>query len=171
MRALHTLTLACLAAAGCMPADEPTEIEPAATTEPAPAAAAAVDWIEVPLPEGTFAEYADGYRSDVIDIALEPFDELEYKLDLREGQAIVYHWEALELPDPQLLYAEFHGHTERVGGAPGTLMYYRKATGGTESGTLVAPFTGIHGWYLKSSHDQPLVVRLTVAGFYELVGR
>ena len=133
--------------------------------EPAPPQ----DWIEVPLGEGTFREYAEGYRTDVIDIPLEPYGELEYKLELREGGAVVYEWNVLEIEDPELLYAEFHGHTERVGNEPGTLMFYRKATGGAESGLLVAPFTGIHGWYLVNGSGEPIVVRLNVSGFYELV--
>lgn len=179
MRILWIAALVCLAA--CEQASEPaaqTDVgtdtlaaEAAAATDAAELAASAAptDWIEVPLPDGTFREYADGYRTDVIEIPLEPFGELEYKLGMREGDSIVYRWEAVDLPDPELLYAEFHGHTERVGDAPGTLMFYRKAAGATESGSLVAPFTGIHGWYLMSSHDQPIVVRLQVAGFYELV--
>ena len=136
--------------------------------EPA-APAAPPDWIEVELPDGVFREHAGEYRADTIDIPLRPFGELEYKLGMREGDSIVYQWNVVEISDPELLYAEFHGHTERVGGAPGTLMYYRKANGGEERGALVAPFSGIHGWYLKNDSDDPIVVRLRVAGYYELI--
>jgi hypothetical protein len=149
-----TLLLAASAAAHAQP-----------DAEPAPPQ----DWIEVPPDEGTFREYPEGFRTDVIDIPLEPYEELEYKLALHEGDAIVYEWNALKIDDPEQLYSEFHGHTERVGGEPGTLMFYRKATGGSESGLLVAPFTGIHGWYLVNSSEDPIVVRLNVAGIYELV--
>jgi hypothetical protein len=128
-------------------------------------------WNEVPLEAGTFLEHGVRYRSDTIDIPVAAFGELEYKLGIREGDAIVYRWDTADMPNPELLYSEFHGHTERVGNAPGTLMFYRKASGGTESGTLVAPFSGIHGWYLKSTYDRPIVVRLNVAGFYELIGQ
>lgn len=131
--------------------------------------AIAQDWIEVPLSSGTFREYNEGYREDVIDIPLDAYGELEYKLAMQEGDSIVYSWEVVEMEEPELLYSEFHGHTERVGDAPGTLMYYRKASGGTESGSLVAPFTGIHGWYLLNDSEEPIVVRLEVAGFYDLV--
>jgi hypothetical protein len=48
-------------------------------------------------------------------------------------------------------------------------MFYRKASGGTESGSLVAPFDGIHGWYLKNDANNAIVVRLDVAGFYDLL--
>jgi hypothetical protein len=50
----------------------------------------------------------------------------------------------------------------------GDLMFYRKAFGTTERGVLVAPFSGIHGWYLRNDGEEPIVVRLKVAGFYEL---
>lgn len=127
------------------------------------------DWIELPLEEGTFREFTGEYRQDVIDIPLGPGGELEYKLWLEEGDAIIYEWNAVEIDDPEALYAEFHGHTERAPGEPGDLMFYRKASGGSEQGLLIAPFTGIHGWYLVNGTDAPIIVRLEVAGFYTLV--
>ena len=131
-------------------------------------ASSQVEWNEMPLADGVFREYSADYRTDVIDIPLEPLEELEYKLGLNEGDSIVYQWDAVDLKDPEMLYAEFHGHTPPVNNV-GDLMFYRKATGGTERGTLVAPFTGIHGWYLRNDAEAPIVVRLKVAGFYELL--
>lgn len=127
-----------------------------------------VQWRELSPAAETFQLHEAGYRSDVIDIPLQPGADLEYKLGVAQGDAIVYQWQAMGLRDPQQLYAEFHGHTEPVDGT-GDLMFYRKATGASEQGTLVAPFSGIHGWYLRNDSDGPVVVRLTVAGFYELV--
>jgi hypothetical protein len=131
-------------------------------------ASSQVNWNEMPLADGVFREYTTDYRTDVIDIPLGSLEELEYKLGLNEGDSIVYQWDAVDLKDPALLYAEFHGHTEPVNNV-GDLMFYRKATGATERGTLVAPFTGIHGWYLRNEGEEPIVVRLKVAGFYELL--
>lgn len=127
------------------------------------------DWNELPLAEGVFREHATDYRTDVIDIPLARGGELEYKLGMKEGDSIVYRWDAVDLADADELYAEFQGHTERTGDAPGDLMFYRKAAGDTERGALVAPFTGIHGWYLRNDSEDPIVVRLQVAGFYELL--
>ena len=131
-------------------------------------ASSQVNWNEMPLADGVFREYTTDYRTDVIDIPLGSLEELEYKLGLNEGDSIVYQWDAVDLKDPALLYAEFHGHTEPVNNV-GDLMFYRKASGATERGTLVAPFTGIHGWYLRNDTEAPIVVRLKVAGFYELL--
>ncbi len=131
-------------------------------------ASSQVEWNEMPLADGVFREYTADYRTDVIDIPLDPLEELEYKLGLNEGDSIVYQWDAVDLEDPEMLYAEFHGHTPPVNNV-GDLMFYRKATGATERGTLVAPFTGIHGWYLRNDAEERIVVRLKVAGFYELL--
>ena len=134
----------------------------------ATAASSQVEWNEMPLADGVFREYTTDYRTDIIDIPLGSLEELEYKLGLNEGDSIVYQWDAVDLKDPEKLYAEFHGHTPPVDNV-GDLMFYRKATGATERGTLVAPFTGIHGWYLRNDTEAPIVVRLKVAGFYELL--
>jgi hypothetical protein len=127
-----------------------------------------VEWNELPMPDGVFREYAADYRTDVIDIPLGAGGELEYKLGLNKGDSIVYQWDAVDLKDAEALYAEFHGHTEPVNNV-GDLMYYRKASGDSERGTLVAPFTGIHGWYLRNDGEESIVVRLKVAGFYALL--
>ena len=134
----------------------------------AAAVTAQVDWNELELGAGTFHEHSGEFRSDTIDIPLGPHGELEYKLGIEEGNAIVYEWNVLDIKDPELLYSEFHGHTEPVDNV-GDLMFYRRAEGGTERGSLVAPFSGIHGWYLVNGTEEPIVVRLEVAGFYDLV--
>lgn len=130
-------------------------------------ASSQVQWNERALADGVFREYAADYRTDVIDIPLAAGEELEYKLGLNEGDSIVYQWDAVDLKDPEVLWAEFHGHTPPVNNV-GDLMFYRKAFGTTERGVLVAPFSGIHGWYLRNDGDKAIVVRLKVAGFYEL---
>ena len=159
MRAtILALAIAAMAAA-CAPFDEQAAAPPAGASP----------WNEIPLASGVFREQGGAYRNDLIDIPIEPFGELEYKLGMNAGDSIVYAWDALDMASPDLLYAEFHGHTERIGEAPGDLMFYRKASGGNERGALTAPFTGIHGWYLKNDTDRPIVVRLNVAGFYELI--
>ena len=133
-------------------------------------ASSQVEWNELPLADGVFRQYAADYRTDVIDIPLGTGGELEYKLGLNEGASIVYQWDAVDLKVPESLYAEFHGHTEPINNV-GDLMFYRKASGDIERGTLVAPFTGIHGWYLRNDGDEAVVVRLKVAGFYELLSQ
>ncbi len=126
------------------------------------------DWIEVPLGENTYFNGAGEYRHGEYDILVLSNSALEYKLALDAGNVITYTWE-VDMAQPELLTAEFHGHTEREGDAPGAVMFYKVHNDGRESGALVAPFDGIHGWYLKNDSDDDIVVRLSVSGFYDLV--
>ena len=51
----------------------------------------------------------------------------------------------------------------------GYAQSYEKGDGRAEaSGTLTAPFTGIHGWYWENPTNQEITVTLTTAGFYNL---
>src|SRR5262245_30777943 len=133
-------------------------------------ALAQAEWKEIPLKDGTYRQYQTAHRTDTVDIPVRPNGgEIEYMVKMRQGESMVYSWRAVEIANPQRLTSEFHGHTDRAPGTTGTLIFYRKATGATENGTLVAPFDGIHGWYLKNDTDRPVVVRLTLAGFYEVI--
>jgi hypothetical protein len=132
-----------------------------ATVPPEP-----VDWIEVPLSDNTFSENAVSYQEGVYDILVKALTALEYKVGVLQGDSIVYRWQ-VEMEKPELLTAEFHGHTERVGEEPGTVMFYKIHNNGEESGRLTAPFSGIHGWYLNNESEEDIVVSLTVSGFYE----
>ena len=48
-------------------------------------------------------------------------------------------------------------------------MFYEKAAGAKASGSLIAPWQGTHGWYWQNKSEAPVVVRLRMAGFYELI--
>lgn len=123
------------------------------------------DWIDVPLAPATYFEHESVYQEGVYQIPVAANSDLEHKISMNEGDIVVYSWN-VAMTEPQLLTAEFHGHTERVGDAPGTVMFYKVHTDGEESGSLKAPFTGIHGWYLNNESDEDIVVELKVAGFY-----
>lgn len=127
-----------------------------------------VDWIEVPLQERTFFDGSQTFQQGTYEILVLRQSALEYKLGLNEGDAITYEWQ-VEMAQPELLNVEFHGHTHRVGDEPGTVMFYKIHADGSERGTLVAPFDGIHGWYLDNQSNQDITVQLSVAGFYEVL--
>jgi len=129
-------------------------------------------WNEVPAPTGKEAlsrTYPAGYRTDVIDVPIRGNDgDLEYKIHMKAGGTVVYSWEVRNIANPEEFYTEFHGHTEPVGGR-GDLMFYEKGLGSKANGALIAPWEGIHGWYWQNQSAAPVVVRLRLAGFYELV--
>lgn len=123
------------------------------------------DWVDVPLTPNTWWEQGAGYREAQYSIPLASGEALEHKITMAEGAMVVYEW-TTELGEDALLTAEFHGHTERVGEAPGTVMFYVIHEEGRESGALRAPFEGIHGWYFHNQGDADIVVELRVAGFF-----
>jgi hypothetical protein len=133
----------------------------------------AQQWNEIPAPTGKEAvsrTYPVGYRTDLIDVSLRGNGaEIEYMIRMKAGDTVVYSWEAQGISNPQSFLTEFHGHTDAAPGGRGDLMFYEKAAGAKASGSLIAPWLGIHGWYWQNKSEAPVVVRLRMAGFYELI--
>ena len=127
----------------------------------------ALPWDEAPLAEHLFYEQAGAYRRDTLDVTVAPGPGLEVNLALKKGAVITYTWRVAS-PAASSIVSEFHGHTNRAPGEAGTLMFYRKANGSGEAGGLVAPFDGVHAWYFRNDSKSPVVIRLSVSGFYEL---
>lgn len=133
-----------------------------ATTPPASS-----DWIDVPLSPNTWweADAATPYREAEYRIPLAAGEALEHMLTLQQGAFVSYSWD-VAMDQPGLLTAEFHGHTERAGTEPGTVMFYKIHQDGRESGTLRAPFSGVHGWYFNNESNQDIEIVLRAAGFF-----
>ena len=140
------------AAAGAASAD-PTDAAPAEFPEAAG------------LPRNPKANktYASEFHSDTVKIPIGPDGELEYKLKMKTGETVVYSWKV----DRGSVYYDFHGQPED----PDKSQSYKEVQEATsDNGAFVAPFDGIHGWYLLNLTGEPLVVTLNVAGYYELYG-
>ena len=96
-------------------------------------------------------------------------NELEYKVRMNEGRdAASIEWSVADIPNPEEFYYDFHGHT-LSDGQEMTVATYKKATGTSANGALTAPFDGIHGWYFQNQSVNPVVVRVKLSGFYELI--
>jgi hypothetical protein len=102
------------------------------------------------------------FKSETVDFAIAPRQGMEYKYRLDKGEALLYSWKATGPVN-----VEFHAEPD---GAPrGYAQSYEKVDRlTTASGTLTAPFPGIHGWYWENTTDQPVTVTLTSAGYYNL---
>jgi hypothetical protein len=127
-------------------------------------------WREYPLRDGVITIRPSRWRTDVVDIAVPAGKGLEYKLTMKRGETFVFNISYGSLADPGRMISEFHGHTPQVNGV-GDLMFYSKTGGQPQSGSFTAPWDGIHGWYLKNDGSSDAVVRLELAGFYELEGK
>jgi hypothetical protein len=138
------------------------------TAQSKPAIPQAVNgWREYPLRDGVIAIEKQKWRTDSVDVPVPVGKGLEYKLTMKKGQTVVYNITFPSLADPSKVISEFHGHTEQVNGV-GDLMFYAKTGAASQSGSFTAPWDGIHGWYLKNDTAAGIVVKLELAGFYEL---
>ena len=163
------LSAAMLAACG---QQQPSQAAAPAETAAAPAAPAVPEavngWREYPLRDGVIQIQPAKWKTETIDIPVPANGgDLEYKLAMKKGDAIVYSINYGALEHPGLAVSEFHGHTEKGADGNGDLMFYSKTGGSPQSGSFSAPWDGIHGWYLKNDSTKDIVVKLEVAGFYE----
>jgi hypothetical protein len=102
------------------------------------------------------------FTSESIDFVLAPREGMEYKYRLEKGEALLYAWTATQPVNYEL-------HAEPDGAPRGSAQSYEKKDAvPTSSGTLTAPFSGIHGWFWENTSDQPVTVTLKTAGFYNL---
>src|ERR1700686_347218 len=106
--------------------------------------------------------YPTEYRADTVKIPLGPDGEIEYKVAMKAGEAMVYSWSV----DRESVYYDFHGEPSND---PKHATRYREEQENTKSnGAFVAPFEGIHGWFWLNLSGKPIVVTLKMSGFYQL---
>jgi hypothetical protein len=103
---------------------------------------------------------ADFY-SETVEFKVAPREGIEYKYRLDQGEALLYSWKATAPVN-----VEFHAEPDS--GPRGYAQTYEKSQGTAASGTLTAPFSGIHGWYWENTTDQEITITLASAGYYNL---
>src|SRR6185369_15739718 len=102
------------------------------------------------------------FQQDSVDFKLAPHEGMEYKYRLDKGEALLYSWNATAPVNYEL-------HAEPDGAPAGYAQSYEKKSASTgASGTLTAPFPGIHGWYWENTTDQEITVTLKSAGYYNI---
>jgi hypothetical protein len=116
-------------------------------------------------------EYPTAFRSDTIDIPLKGAEstgsELEYKVKMKAGQTLVYSWSVAAPPEE--FYYDFHSQKWPDSSPKETVISHKSGVGVGGNGAMVAPFDGIHGWYLQNQSEKPVVVHLKLSGFYDLL--
>ena len=127
-----------------------------------------VAWIDVPLADHVYFETRPAYRTDQVEIPVPANSDLEYMLDMKQGYSVSYEWRSTDISNPELLLAEFHGHTVRDSEEPGNVMFYKQGRGETSNGYLVAPFDGVHGWYFSNETDSDINITLSLSGSYTI---
>jgi hypothetical protein len=102
------------------------------------------------------------YQNDTVEFKLPPGGFIEYKYRLDKGSALLYSWTATGPVNYEL-------HAEPDGAPQGYAESFEKKNAmDTGSGTLTAPFSGIHGWYWENPGRTEVTVTLSAAGFYNM---
>jgi hypothetical protein len=102
------------------------------------------------------------FKQETVAFTLAPREGMEYKYRLDKGESLLFSWNATTP-------VSFEAHAEPDGAPRGFAQSYEKGQGRTTaSGTITAPFSGIHGWFWENPTDRPITVTLTTAGFYNL---
>jgi hypothetical protein len=101
-------------------------------------------------------------RTDTIKVTLKPDQKTEIKAVLGKAKAMVYSWTV----EGGKVYVDFHGHDPSRGES--YWVRYKESDEVTgNSGSLVAPFAGEHGWYWMNVSDRPVTISLTVTGYQQ----
>lgn len=110
---------------------------------------------------------ATAYRADEMAITLPAGKGLEVKTHLAKGATLIYAWKT---GNDEKVKHDFHG--EPVNAKEDEFESYILDDQASESrGTLIAPFTGVHGWYWKNETSQPVTIALRASGFYTAIFR
>lgn len=137
-------------------ADAPPAADPA--TAPLQSAAASPDAQPQPQPP---APAAPGWR-DEITYTLAPAEGIEVKLVMEEGAVAEFDWNA----DGAVLNYDTHGEGD---GQKASYDQGRGVPG--QEGTLIAAFSGSHGWFWRNRTDAPVTLTLRTRGEYAAVKR
>ena len=102
------------------------------------------------------------YQEETVEFTVAAGEGMEYKYRLDQGEALLYAWNATGTVNYEL-------HAEPDGAPRGYAQSYELRQGVSQaSGTLTAPFSGIHGWFWENLSSEEITVTLTAAGFYNL---
>jgi hypothetical protein len=102
-------------------------------------------------------------KSETLTVTLPVDGEIEIKAVLAKDKVMLYSWQV----DRGQVYVDFHGHDPQWQDQQAFVRYQEKDGITNASGSLVAPFTGEHGWYWLNTSEFPVVITLTVNGYYD----
>lgn len=112
-----------------------------------------------PVPTGASALYGAPYQTDMVEFVIDGYDYIEFKYHLVQGAPMVFNWMSTAV-----VIHDFHGEpdTDPENG----VQSFDKSDKRGANGSLIAPFTGVHGWYWENPGADPVTIRVNSAGFY-----
>lgn len=102
------------------------------------------------------------YRADTREVVLDAGQGLEVKTLLAKGAPLIYSWKT---KNGEKISTDFHGEPENAKNNEFE-SYIEEKLVSESKGSVIAPFTGTHGWYWLNETDKPVTVVLQASGFY-----
>jgi len=112
-----------------------------------------------PVAAGASALYGAPYQTDAVEFVIDGYDYMEFKYHLVQGAPLVFTWSSTAV-----VSHDFHGEPD-IDPENGVQSFDKSEKRGA-SGSLVAPFTGVHGWFWENPGPDPVTIRVESAGFY-----
>lgn len=98
-------------------------------------------------------------RAEQRTFVLAPFESVEYKYQLAADAGLVYEWRA----SAEVVH-DFHAEPE--GAEEGFAVSFTAGRDAFGSGSFVAPFAGIHGWFWENRSGVEVQVELSASGWF-----
>ena len=124
------------------------------------------DVVQAAAPQKTDSRPAKtlaGQKSDELTVTLKPGEGAEIKLAMTKGAKARYEWRSAG----GRVNHDTHG--DGAGGVTHSFSKGREVE--TDSGELIAPFDGNHGWFWRNRTGGEVIVTLKVSGEYSSVKR
>jgi hypothetical protein len=112
-----------------------------------------------PKPGGPLTAADTTYKVDAIEFFLTPDQFVEYKFNLKAGEAMVFNWKATAEVDVDF-------HTVPEGKPISASETFMRGVAMSGQGTYRAPYAGLHGWYWKNSGKENVRIILNASGFF-----
>lgn len=110
-----------------------------------------------------YQNHSSPFRSEVVEVVLAPGEGTEVQSVLAEDQVILYQWNT----NGAVVYSDFHGHDPADDSF--WVQYRENAAALADYGSLIAPFSGQHGWYFRNDGEEEIIIRLRVSGYFSEV--
>lgn len=114
----------------------------------------------------TVAKTAHAFRSDEMNITLQPGEGAEIKAAIAKGEQFVFSWSSEGGP----VKSDMHGEPLNAGPREFS-TYWKVAQQESGRGTFTAPFDGIHGWYWRNKGMATVTIHVQVSGFHDKLFR
>lgn len=117
-------------------------------------------------PAAAVTRTAHAFRSDEMNITLQPGEGVEVKAAITKGEQFVFNWSSEGGP----VKADMHGEPFNAGPRDFS-TYWKVAQQESGRGSFTAPFDGIHGWYWRNKGTAPVTIHVQVSGFHDKLFR